>query len=70
MRIFQYLSKTEYGRDRDGLYDYLRQNNIYAEKYFYPITCTDQDCFYGINIKTDAAGSKKYFKTNIDFTAV
>lgn len=41
---FPILVKTEYGRDRDGLYDYLRQNNIYARKYFYPITA-DQECF-------------------------
>lgn len=34
----------EYGRDRDELYDYLKQNNIYARKYFYPITA-DQACF-------------------------
>ena len=30
--------------NRDGLYDYLRQNDIYTRKYFYPLTC-DHACF-------------------------
>lgn len=29
---------------RDGLYEFLKQNNIYARKYFYPLTC-DAECF-------------------------
>lgn len=33
-----------YGRNRDELYDYLKKNDIYARKYFYPITA-DQACF-------------------------
>lgn len=41
---FPILIMPEYGRDRDELYDYLKQNNIYARKYFYPITA-DQACF-------------------------
>ena len=31
-------------RTRDELYDRLRENNIYARKYFYPLT-SDQACF-------------------------
>jgi len=29
---------------RNGLYDFLKQNNIFTRKYFYPL-CSDQACF-------------------------
>lgn len=35
-----------HGKTRDGLYDYLKENNIYSRKYFYPLT-SDQECFKG-----------------------
>ncbi len=35
-----------YGKTRDGLYDYLKENDIYSRKYFYPLT-SDQECFKG-----------------------
>ena len=38
------IIEREYGMTRDQLYDELRQENIYARKYFYPITA-DQACF-------------------------
>lgn len=41
---FPILVEQEYGKDRDELYDYLKENNIYARKYFYPITA-DAACF-------------------------
>lgn len=31
--------------DRDSLYDYLKDNNIYSRKYFYPLT-SDYDCYH------------------------
>lgn len=33
-----------YKRSRDELYDYLKNNNIFTRKYFYPLT-SDQACF-------------------------
>lgn len=41
---FPILVEQEYGKDRDELCDYLKENNIYARKYFCPITA-DQACF-------------------------
>lgn len=41
---FPIMIEDEYGKSRDEVYDYLKENNIYARKYFYPITA-DQACF-------------------------
>lgn len=41
---FPILVEQGYGRNRDKLYDYLKENDIYARKYFYPITA-DAACF-------------------------
>lgn len=41
---FSILVEDEYGKSRDELYNYLRENNIYSRKYFYPLTA-DQVCF-------------------------
>ncbi len=31
------IDETEYGKSRDVLYDHLKENNIYARRYFYPL---------------------------------
>ena len=36
--------EDEYKKTRDEIYDLLRENNIYARKYFYPLT-SEQVCF-------------------------
>lgn len=41
---FPILVEDNYSMSRDELYNYLRDNNIYTRKYFYPIT-SDQECF-------------------------
>lgn len=41
---FPILIEEAYGKTRDELYCFLREQNIYARKYFYPITA-DQACF-------------------------
>lgn len=41
---FPIIIEEEYGKSRDELYDYLKENGIYSRKYFYPITA-DQACF-------------------------
>lgn len=35
-----------YGTDRNGLFERLKENNIFARKYFYPLV-TDFDCYRG-----------------------
>lgn len=41
---FPIIVEDEYGKTRDELYDSLKINDIYARKYFYPLT-SDQACF-------------------------
>ena len=41
---FPILVEDGYRINRDGLYDLLRENNIFPRKYFYPLT-SEQDCF-------------------------
>lgn len=38
------LVENDYGKTRDELYGWFKENNIHARKYFYPLT-TDQACF-------------------------
>ena len=40
-----------YGTDRNGLFERLKENNIFARKYFYPLV-TDFDCYRGYFDKT------------------
>jgi len=32
-----FIDQNEYGKSRDEVYEYLKKNNIYARKYFYPL---------------------------------
>lgn len=50
------LVKNAYQKNRDDLYNYLKNSNIYTRKYFYPLT-SDQACFKNKykNIKLDNA---------------
>lgn len=41
---FPILVEEDYGMSRDELYDYMKSNDIYLRKYFYPLTA-DQACF-------------------------
>lgn len=41
-----YFDKEEFGRDRNDVYAALRENDIYARKYFYPAV-NDLDCYKG-----------------------
>ena len=52
---FPILIEDDYGRTRDGLYDFLKENNVYSRKYFYPLT-SDQACF-----------KNKYKKVSLDY---
>lgn len=38
------IDEEKYGKSRNDIFDFLRQNDIYARKYFYPLTA-DQACF-------------------------
>lgn len=56
------LIEDDYFMNRDELYNFLKQNNIYARKYFYPIT-SDQACFKNkykrVNLKNSRELAKK-----------
>lgn len=49
-----FISEEEYGTGRDGAWERLRSNGVYARKYFYPLT-SDQACF-----------QKRYGKVGLD----
>ena len=49
---FPIVIENKYGITRDELYDQLHKENIYARKYFYPITA-DQACFRNKYRKND-----------------
>lgn len=38
------VDADRFGATRDDVYDYLRQNNVFARKYFYPLT-SDYPCY-------------------------
>lgn len=38
---------VENGKARDGLYEYMRENNVYTRKYFYPLT-NSFECYQGM----------------------
>lgn len=38
------INEKKYGNTRDELYEYMRANNIYTRKYFYPLT-SDAKCY-------------------------
>lgn len=53
---FPILIEESYGKTRDEIYNLLREHNIYARKYFYPLT-SDQACFKNKyrNVKLECA---------------
>ncbi len=48
----------DYSLGRDGLYDKLKENNIFSRKYFYPLT-SDQACFKNKHKKEDLDVARK-----------
>ena len=44
------VDEKEFGMSRDVLYEKLRQYNVYARKYFYPLLC-DYACYSNIIVK-------------------
>lgn len=44
------VDEKEYGMNRDNLYEKLKQFNVYARRYFYPLLC-DFPCYRSISIK-------------------
>lgn len=55
---FPVLIEDSYGSSRDELFERLRENNIFARKYFYPLTA-DQACFKNKYRDADIANARK-----------
>ena len=55
---FPILVTKDYGLTRNELYDILREHNIYARKYFYPLT-SEQACFKNKYKKIDLSNARK-----------
>lgn len=55
---FPILVKESYSMSRNDLYDLLRENHIFARKYFYPITA-DMECYIGQYIEKGLTTARK-----------
>lgn len=60
---FPVLIEKEYGLSRDEVYDLLANNNIYARKYFYPLT-SDTECYIEEGKKYELPVSR-YMSSNV-----
>lgn len=58
---FPILIEDDYAMNRDALYDLLRSHNIYARKYFYPITA-DMECYANQYAGTELSTARKVSK--------
>lgn len=58
---FPILIEDNYPMSRDELYEYLKCNNVYARKYFYPLT-SDQACFKNKYKNIDLKNAKEISK--------
>lgn len=41
------INEKKYGKTRDELYEYMKTNNIFTRKYFYPLT-SDAECYNSV----------------------
>lgn len=55
---FPIVIEQDYGKSRDELYDYMKENNVYCRKYFYPITA-DAACFKNKYKKVKLVNARK-----------
>lgn len=55
---FPVLIKEDYGSSRDEVFERLRKSNIFARKYFYPLTA-DQACFKNKYRNADIGNARK-----------
>lgn len=55
---FPILVEENYEKTRDELYDFLKENNIYSRKYFYPLT-SDQACFKNKYRNVDLSNARR-----------
>jgi dTDP-4-amino-4,6-dideoxygalactose transaminase len=44
------VEEGEFGMSRDGLYEKLKQWNVFARRYFYPLVC-DYSCYRDLPLK-------------------
>ncbi len=44
------VDEQEYGMNRDTLYEKLKEYNVYARRYFYPLIC-DYACYRSVSVK-------------------
>lgn len=58
---FPIIIQENYIRTRDEIYDLLKENNIHARKYFYPLTA-DQACFRNKYVNKDLGNARKLSK--------
>ena len=52
------IIESEFGMSRDHLYDKLKEYNIYARRYFYPLIC-DFPCYKNVQVQDDITVARK-----------
>jgi dTDP-4-amino-4,6-dideoxygalactose transaminase len=52
------ISRREFGVSRDELYEELKEYNVHARRYFYPLIC-DYACYRGIAVKDPLSVARK-----------
>ncbi len=52
------IVEKEFGLSRDGLYAKLREYNVYARRYFYPVVC-DFACYRSVSVKDSLAVARR-----------
>lgn len=57
------VERETFGASRDAVFEALKQENVFARKYFYPL-CTDYDCYR--NLPSAAAGRFPVARTVVD----
>ena len=52
------VDENEYGMSRDALYEKLKEWNVYARRYFYPLIC-DYPCYRSISVKDPLTNARR-----------
>lgn len=55
---FPIIVESDYGMTRDELYNRLKEENIYARKYFYPLA-VEQECYHEFNLSESLKVAKE-----------
>lgn len=58
------IDKNKYGKSRDEVFEKLKEYNVFARKYFYPLT-SDFECYKNIEGNKDNLKNSKYISNRV-----